>query len=82
LRHNGYTTISITNTFNALPKEDLTWIFEPFNRSERSPVAGYGLGLAITKKIIEKHGGQIEAFNSMEGFEIRIRLPNGQVTER
>ena len=71
--------ISITNTFQALPEEDLSRIFEPFNRTERSPATGYGLGLAITKKIIEKHGGHIEAFNSMEGLEIRMRLP--QVTQ-
>jgi two-component system sensor histidine kinase CpxA len=72
--------ISVTNTFQTLPKEDLSRIFEPFSRTERSPATGYGLGLAITKKIIEKHGGHIEAFNSMEGLEIRIQLPKGQVT--
>jgi two-component system sensor histidine kinase CpxA len=72
--------ISVTNTFQTLPQEDLSRIFEPFSRTERSPATGYGLGLAITKKIIEKHGGHIEAFNSMEGLEIRIQLPKGQVT--
>jgi two-component system sensor histidine kinase CpxA len=75
-----YLLISITNTFQGLPEEDLARIFEPFSRTERSPATGYGLGLAITKKIVEKHGGHIEAFNSMEGLEIRIRLPKGQVT--
>jgi two-component system sensor histidine kinase CpxA len=70
-----YLVMSITNTFGPLSEEDLARIFEPFKRIERSPAAGYGLGLAITKKIIEKHGGQIEAFNSMEGLEIQIRLP-------
>jgi nitrogen fixation/metabolism regulation signal transduction histidine kinase len=33
------------------------------------------LGLAITKKIIEKHGGTIEAFNSIKGFEIIMKFP-------
>ncbi|MEA2039127.1 MAG: hypothetical protein U9N82_04785 [Thermodesulfobacteriota bacterium] len=33
------------------------------------------LGLAITKKIIKRHGGSIEAVNSSEGLKIRIRLP-------
>ena len=71
--------ISVTNSFQALPAENLYGIFEPFNRAERSPATGYGLGLAITKKIIEKHGGHIEAFNAIEGLEIRIRLPKVQV---
>jgi two-component system sensor histidine kinase CpxA len=72
--------ISMTNTYQALPKEDLSRIFEPFSRAERSPATGYGLGLAITKKIIEKHGGHIEAYNSMEGLEIQIQIPKVQVT--
>ena len=67
--------ISITNTFPALAQEDLLRIFEPFSRIESSPGKGHGLGLAITKKIVEKHGGQIEALNSVEGLEIRMRLP-------
>ena len=67
--------ISITNTFQAVPEEDLARIFEPFIRAERSYGTGYGLGLAIAKKIIEKHGGEIGAFNAPEGFEIQIRLP-------
>jgi two-component system sensor histidine kinase CpxA len=73
--------ITVTNTFQALPKEDLSRIFEPFSRTGRSHATGYGLGLAITKKIIEKHGGHIEAFNSVEGLEIQIRLPKGQASQ-
>jgi len=67
--------ISITNSFEALSGEDLTKIFEPFYRTEPSHVAGSGLDLAITKKIIERHGGNIEAANSVKGLKIQIRLP-------
>ena len=76
-----YLVMSITNTFGPLSEEDLTRIFEPFYRVDRSQPKGSGLGLAITKRIIERHGGSIDARNSIEGLEIRIRLPNGQVTQ-
>jgi signal transduction histidine kinase len=76
-----YLVMSITNTFGPLSEEDLTRIFEPFYRVDRSQSTGSGLGLAITKRIIEKHGGSINACNSIEGLEIKIRLPNGQVTQ-
>ncbi len=71
----GFLEISVTNSFERLAEEDLTRIFDPFHRTGRSKAAGSGLGLTITKKIIERHGGKIEAFNSPEGLEIRIRLP-------
>jgi signal transduction histidine kinase len=71
----GFLEISVTNSFEKLAEEDLTRIFDPFHRTRRPKAAGSGLGLTITKKIIERHGGKIESFNSPEGLEIRIRLP-------
>ena len=71
----GFLEISVTNSFEKLAEEDLTSIFDPFHRAGRSKAAGSGLGLTITKKIVERQGGKTEAFNSAEGFEIRIRLP-------
>jgi signal transduction histidine kinase len=73
----GFLEISVTNSFEKLAEEDLTRIFDPFHRTGRSKAAGSGLGLTITKKIIERHGGKIEAFNSHEGLEIRMKLPAG-----
>jgi two-component system sensor histidine kinase CpxA len=71
----GILEISVTNSFEELAEEDLNRIFDPFHRTGRSKAPGSGLGLTITKKIIERHGGRIESFNSPEGLEIRIRLP-------
>lgn len=67
--------ISIMNTFEELPPEELSWIFDPFHRAKRSRAAGSGLGLAIAKKIIERHGGTIGATNTEKGLEIRVLLP-------
>jgi len=71
-------TVSVTNTFDALPEGDLINIFEPFYRTKEKKAEGSGLGLAITKKIVEKHGGTIEALNWDEGLKIQIRLPADQ----
>jgi signal transduction histidine kinase len=73
--------ISIINTFEALSDEDLSNLFEPFYRSEQSREPGSGLGLTITKRVIEKHDGSIKAINSIKGLEIQIDLPAGPSDE-
>ncbi|AXS40087.1 HAMP domain-containing sensor histidine kinase [Breoghania sp. L-A4] len=46
-------------------ESDLERIFQPFSRGEDANVLnGYGLGLAITKHAIERHGGAISATNA------------------
>ncbi len=67
--------ITVTNSFEVLPEEELTRIFEPFYRTEQSRAPGSGLGLAITKKIIEKHEGNIRAENSSDGLKIIVNFP-------
>ena len=74
---NGWLNISVTNSFEAMSEEDLERIFDLFYRTKESPSAGTGLGLAITRKIFERHGGNIKAANSTEGLEIRIQIPSG-----
>ncbi len=59
--------------------DDLAAIFEPFVRSglERSP-SGYGLGLAITRRVAEAHGGTVFAANRPEGgLLVTLELPFG-----
>ena len=52
-------------------------LFQPFSRLHSSKAfEGLGLGLAITRKIIERHGGQIEASGVPGGgCQVSIRLP-------
>jgi len=58
------------DTGPGIPAEDLPHIFERFYRAEKSRTrgksTGFGLGLSITKWIVEHHGGRIEV-NSKEG---------------
>jgi two-component system, OmpR family, sensor histidine kinase CpxA len=76
--YNDSLSIRISNTFERMPEEDLTRIFEPFYRSNTTNAAGSGLGLSIASKIIQKHGGNISAANSKEGLQITVHLPLGK----
>jgi nitrogen fixation/metabolism regulation signal transduction histidine kinase len=52
-------------------------VFDPYVTSKPK---GTGLGLAIVKKIVEEHGGRIEADNQRSGgARVRILLPLGEV---
>jgi len=54
--------VEISDTGMGIPPEEQELIFDEFRRSERSVARGYGgmgLGLAITRRLIELHGGQI-----------------------
>jgi two-component system sensor histidine kinase KdpD len=70
--------ISVTNTGEEIPPEELGKIFERFYRGESkrfSRVPGTGLGLAICKGVVEAHGGRISA-RSLDGETIVLfRLP-------
>lgn len=63
-RHSGYATYKFVVSDNGIgmEKEFLSKIFEPFERASTSTVSrteGTGLGMAITKSIVDMMGGQI-----------------------
>jgi signal transduction histidine kinase len=69
----GFVELSLIDTGKGMPPEVLTKAFRPFY-STRS--GGTGLGLATTRKIVEAHGGAIDAQSEVgRGTKFTIRLP-------
>lgn len=62
--------------------QDLSGVFRPFFRVDRSrtrATGGLGLGLALAKRIVEAHGGQLELESEQgAGTVVRITLPCGK----
>ena len=72
------TTLAVENSGESIPPEHLSRIFDRFYRADPSRQhsdEGAGLGLAITRSIINAHGGEIHVRSGNEGvcFEIRMR---------
>jgi signal transduction histidine kinase len=69
----AWVEIIIADTGCGIPQEHLNKIFAPFFTTKSR---GTGLGLAVVKKIIERHEGQIDVKSKVgEGTEFHIKLP-------
>ena len=69
-------TISINDNGSGIPEADLPFIFNRFWRGEKSRTrrsGGVGLGLAITKLLVEEQGGHIIA-RSLPGSGLQVRV--------
>jgi signal transduction histidine kinase len=69
--------ISVQNTGEPIPAQDIPYIFEPFYRSHQTAdVRGYGVGLSLVERIIRLHQGQIKV-TSVNGKPtvFKIELP-------
>ena len=79
ISNHEYVTLRIHNECDEISPEQLERLFQPFYRTpnvEYSSMHGWGLGLAISKEIIERHRGQIWAESSQVGdLSVFIRLP-------
>ena len=75
-------TVRVLDRGPGVPEVELERIFEPFYRTDKSRdhrQDGQGIGLAITARVTELHGGKVRARNRAEGgLEIAIELPLGR----
>jgi signal transduction histidine kinase len=69
--------VSVEDHGVGIAAESLERIFEPFERADSSKKgSGLGLGLWISKQIVETHGGMILAESTLgEGARFVVRLP-------
>ncbi len=73
----GFAVLTVADTGAGIPPEDLPRVFERFYRAEKSRTGAgnSGLGLAISKAIVEAHGGSLEVFSEMDrGTIFTVRL--------
>ena len=65
--------ICVTDSGAGISADMLPHLFQPFSSNKET---GLGLGLVISKRIVEDHGGSIEAENTVTGgAAFRVRLP-------
>jgi signal transduction histidine kinase/DNA-binding response OmpR family regulator len=75
----GEVTLVVQDSGPGIPAEDQARIFEPFEQSLRPETPrqeGTGLGLALTRQLVEGHGGRIEVHSEIgRGSRFTVHLP-------
>ena len=78
-REAGEAVVWVRDTGEGIPPEELPRIWERLYRVEKSRSrthGGAGLGLAIVKRIVELHGGRVDATSEPgKGATFIVRLP-------
>ncbi len=77
----GYSVISVKDSGPGIPQDKIQHIFERFYQNENSfdKNIGFGIGLSITRDIVELHHGTIGASNrALGGSTFEIKLPLGR----
>jgi signal transduction histidine kinase len=72
----NHVAVSVSDTGSGIPTEYLPHIFDKFVQVPDAPTGGAGLGLTISKSIVEAHGGQISVQSQVgRGTTFTFTLP-------
>lgn len=75
----GIFELSVSDSGNPIPEDQIKKIFEPFTREDIRPsLQGLGLGLYIASEISRAHGGELSATSNQDGTRFTFRLENGK----
>jgi len=77
----------VSDTGIGIAKKDIHKLTDPFTQVERTHTGkiheGTGIGLTITRNLVEMHGGSLEFESEVGvGTTVIIRLPRGEITEK
>jgi len=75
-QRDNHVAISVADTGSGIPTEYLPHVFDKFVQVPDAPTGGAGLGLTISKSIVEAHGGQISVQSQVgQGSTFTFTLP-------
>ncbi|MEM9002938.1 MAG: response regulator [Cyanobacteria bacterium P01_F01_bin.86] len=77
--HENYLAVTVADTGTGIAAENLELIFEPFEQADGSSsrlYGGLGVGLAVTKQLVELHGGTLRVVSTVGvGSQFTFTLP-------
>jgi signal transduction histidine kinase/DNA-binding response OmpR family regulator/ligand-binding sensor domain-containing protein len=76
----GQVELVVADDGPGIPASEIPYLFERFYRgrsASRDDRGGFGLGLALVREVVERHGGWIRAESGAAGTRFVVRLPLG-----
>ncbi|MBP3886787.1 MAG: HAMP domain-containing histidine kinase [Cellulosilyticum sp.] len=73
-----YLQVEVKDYGKGIPEEEIPLVFNKFYRGKGEAVqaqVGAGLGLYISKNLMEKMGGEMSCYNAEDGFVVRLLIP-------
>jgi signal transduction histidine kinase len=70
--------VAVTDSGKGIPELEMKWLFDPYHRrmSDQERFGGLGLGLPLSKHIVELHGGQLQVASTPgAGTVVSFTLP-------
>src|SRR5262249_52702005 len=75
-QHGANIDFAVTDTGIGIPRDYLTRIFEPFANPPNSPGGGSGLGLTISRRLVEAHHGRLTVQSDLgRGATFTVTIP-------